>query len=657
LDQFLYASPAFKLTVAHQPICARTEVLTPQESTMDATVVEVDLINYSEIAHQIERELGLGAAGVSLLNQQLEDLVKRALHPLRLEPKKIIKNNSGDGFVLVFDHPDDAHRFSVEFHKVCIEHNQRFANKSAHRWFRVGAATGDLNEVDNQIAGVSIIEAVRLESKGNKGHILIDKKTYSSLTNVCRNDYPSKSEPITDKHNNIHQAHRYVINGIPEERSPGVVSPTELWASNNRLSDEVFAVEILTQPVKLERDKYGAVTVTINRNGVKDMVISNAGKSAMTERYVTLKNKPVLLQLDREVQTFLVAGGSPDTMSIDLPELRTRLRWASGGVLSIVTDPHGKQWVPLFFRDIRPYGWNIALGTTERWFNKTSRLVDRNYNLELDLNSPRTFIFREFLEESIVVNGDPRANETLIHKRFRFINTESPVSDERATEFYEKHSNLREAEDRLKLKESESTTDVTFQKTNCSLRVLSDSGSLRTNDLLICFSLLDLGIEVVRVARYNFMEGDWMLDGEIREKHRAETGQTERELIRMPVAMLSLEYLREIFASREDWHCYTFGPQPSIQVQRAPTRDEIIYFSWDIERRMKAVEGEWGENWHRDRFVDWYDKFGSYFVEESKSAENRWQVSSASPAKLFVPGTAKILNLYFCLLDGKEQND
>jgi class 3 adenylate cyclase len=652
LDQFLYAPPAFKLTVAHQLICASTEELTRQESTMDATIVEVDLINYSELAHQIERELGLGAAGVSLLNQQLEDLVKGALHPLRLEPRKIIKTKSGDGFVLVFDDADDAHRFSVEFHKVCFDHNQRFANKSAHRWFRVGAATGDLNEVDNKIAGVSIIGAVRLESKGNKGHILIDKKTYSSLTNVCRNDYPPKSEPITDKHNNIHHAHRYVMKEIPEERSPGVVSPPELWASNSRLSDEVFAIELLTQPVKLERDAHGAVTVTINRDGVVDMVISNAGKSAMTERYVTPENKPDLLQLDREVQTFLAAGGPPDTMSINLPKLDTRLRWPSGGVLSIVTDPNGKQWVPLFFRDIRPYGWNIALGTTERWFNKTSGLVDRSYNLEADLNSPRTFIFREFLEESIVVNGDPRTNETLIHKRFRFINTESPVSHERATEFYEKHSNLRKAEgDRLKLEESESTTDVTFQKTNCSLRVLSDSGSLRTSDLLICFSLLDLGIEVVRVARYNFEEGDWMLDGEIREKHRAETGRTERELIRMPVAMLSLEYLREIF-SREDWHCYTFGPQPSIQVQRAPTRDEIIYFPWDIERRMKAVEGEWGEEWHRDRFVDWYDKSGSYFVEESRSADNQWRVSSASPSKLFVPGTAKILNLYFCLLDG-----
>ncbi|HEU4710952.1 MAG TPA: hypothetical protein VFS76_05270 [Pyrinomonadaceae bacterium] len=620
---------------------------------MDATVVEVDLINYSEIARQIERELGIGAAGVSLLNQQLEDLVKRALHPLRLEPKKIIKNKRGDGFVLVFDHPDDAHRFSVEFHKVCIDHNQRFANKSAHRWFRVGAATGDLNEVDNEIAGVSIIEAVRLESKGNKGHILIDKKTYGSLTNVCRNDYPPKSEPITDKHNNIHHAHRYAMNGIPEERSPGVVSPTELWASNNRLSDEVFAVELLTRPVKLERDAHGVVTVTINRDGVEDMVISNAGKTAMTERYVTPENKPDLLQLDREIQTFLAAGGPADTMRLDLPK---RLRWASGGVLSIVTYPNGTQWVPLFFRDIRPYGWNISLGTTERWFND-SDLLDPSYNLYADLNSPRTFILREFLEESIVVNGDPKTDGTLVHKPFRFHN-QPAFFENRAKKFYSKHSQLREEEDKLTIKEERgSTIEVRFDNTKCSLRVLSDSGGEETNDLLICFSLLDLGIEVVKVAKYNLGDGDWMLDGEIWEKHRAETGQTERQLIRMPVAMLSLEYLREIFAGHEDWHCYTFGPQPSIQVQRAPGRDEIIYFPWDSERRMKAVEGEWGNKWHRDRFVDWYDKFGSNFVEESKSADNQWQMSSASPSRLFVPGAAKILNLYFCLLDGKEKNE
>ena len=622
---------------------------------MIATVVEVDLINYSEIAFRVQVELGLGAEGTSLLNSQLRRLVDEAVRSVKLQPEEIIKNKAGDGFILVFLDPDDAHRFSETLHRLCMTENKDRIHKSAHRWFRIGVATGDLYEIGNEIAGVSIIEAVRLERAATKGHVLIDNETYRLLTKVYRNEYNENSESVTDGKGKVHLVHRYKIE-LPDERSAGIVSPQELDASKQRMSDEVFAIELQTKPIRLERDRTGAVTVTVDRGKVEEMLISNEAKLDKTLQYVTPEKKRPLMELDRKIQAFLAKDGGEEEMEIDLQGLGICLRWASGGVLSIVTDTKGQQWVPLFFRDIRPYGWNIALGTTERWFDKKTGLLDETYNLKADLNSPQTFILREFLEESIVVTGNPQPGKPLIHKGFRFLNyNPPPFVENRATEFYKNHHQLRKDRDKLIVEEWPKHTKLTFDDPKCSLKVLSASGKEeKTSGVLVCFSLLDLGIEVVKVARYNLEDGDWILDGEIREKYMADTEKTEMELVRMPIALLSLNYLRNTFAAGDDWHRYTFGPQPSIKVPCAPVPyEEIKLFDWDVKRRMKVVEGEWGEKWHRDRFINWYDKFGSHFIKDRESSEAEWELTYDNPSQLFVPGAAKILNLYFSLVEGK----
>jgi hypothetical protein len=429
-----------------------------------------------------------------------------------------------------------------------------------------------------------------------------------------------------------------------KDRPAGVVSPEKLLESDKRLTDEVFAIELLSHPVELERGENGHVTVTVNRNGVRNMLYSNAGKMAMTERYVTPKNRERLMKLDREVQSFIADGGPPDKIPIDLPDLGICLRWASGGILSIVTDTNDQQWVPLFFRDIRPYGWNIALGTTERWFDKATGLLDDNYNLRRDLNYPHTFIMREFLEETLIVTGDPQEGGTLYYKSFHFPHRQSPFSAVRAKLFYKEHCDLRKEEDHLTIIER-GKTEAKLVETNCSLIVRSDK-DYPMDGVLICFSLLDLGIEIVEVAEYNLEKDNWILDGEIREVHNAKTGKTKKELIRMPTALLSREYLRDVFGPGKGWHNYTCGPQPSIEVSRPPVpEDEIKFFDWDVKRRMQAIEGEWDAKDMKRRYIDWYDKFGQHFIKDREKPEDKWKVSHDNPSRLFVPGTAKILNL------------
>jgi len=54
---------------------------------MNATVVELDLIDYTELVFRVEKELGLGAEGVSRLNSQLRGLVSTAIREQNLDPE------------------------------------------------------------------------------------------------------------------------------------------------------------------------------------------------------------------------------------------------------------------------------------------------------------------------------------------------------------------------------------------------------------------------------------------------------------------------------------------------------------------------------------------------------------------------------------------
>ena len=147
----------------------------------------------------------------------------------------------------------------------------------------------------------------------------------------------------------------------------GIVPRSWLYNVETRLPNEVFAVELLSKPVIIKKDEHGYINVIINRNGVKDAIISTEAKRKICETYVE-GNESKLLELDRNVHNFLIGRSEIDSIEIPLDEFP--LRWASGGVLSIVRlNKHGKnKWSPFFFRDIKPYGWNIPLGSSERHF-------------------------------------------------------------------------------------------------------------------------------------------------------------------------------------------------------------------------------------------------------------------------------------------------
>lgn len=111
------------------------------------------------------------------------------------------------------------------------------------------------------------------------------------------------------------------------------------------------------------------------------------------------------------------------------------------------------------------------------------------------------------------------------------------------------------------------------------------------------------------------------------------------------MALFSTRYLARTFTDDDNWYHYAtpFGEPPSIEVREPPDpRDDVILFPWDIEQRMKIVSGEReAEDHERERFWEWFAMFGPYFLD------GNGRPSLANPSCLFVPGTAKILNMYF----------
>ena len=417
------------------------------------------------------------------------------------------------------------------------------------------------------------------------------------------------------------------------QKTTGGVVPRSAAIKKKRLKNEVFAAELLTRDIVIENDD--STVVHIDRRDVTDVVISSDGKKALCEEFVTPCQK-ALRKRDDEYHKFLMAPKGKSSKNVDLNDLP--LRWASGGVLSIVTYQY-KKWIPLFFRDIRPYGWNVSLGSSERYFDEKGMVIS---NLDEELNNPLQFIAREFLEETLVLTRSPTSgsNESKL-----FILPFWPGSDseQKKLQFASTHIELREKYDHLRIRPNhDARIRAHAAPTQMTLRVESYSRSNPgVSDVIICFNLLELGIEVVKVITYDLDDYNYLLDGEILEF-------TPKELTRMPVGLISVSYLQSVFGTEKADLTYTLGPQPSVRVRKPIPQEDIHIFDWDILQRLAIIRGEKDPiGTELRRYLDWYDKFGPNFLDEQDSP---W---TGNPSRLFTPATVKLLNLCFSQIDSK----
>lgn len=177
---------------------------------MIKTVVELDLKGWSAVARELEEHLS--AKVVLQFNEQIQEFVEAGLNSIGVPRNAAVRATTGDGAILVFDHPDTAHSFAEAVHNMCRLHNESKTVAAARRWFRIGIATGDLatDPVDPSIIGGTVImHAVRLEASASIGEVVIDTGTYARLNSQYRSLY-GQEEVVVGKELAF-KVHRYAV--------------------------------------------------------------------------------------------------------------------------------------------------------------------------------------------------------------------------------------------------------------------------------------------------------------------------------------------------------------------------------------------------------------------------------------------------------------
>jgi class 3 adenylate cyclase len=163
------------------------------------TVVELDMVAYSEIARTLDQAIGPDV--VARLNDEIQIFVHRALETISLTPQNTVAATTGDGAILVFEDPVLAHRFAHHLFALSREFNANITSASALRLFRMGGATGNIvvNRRDSGISGIAgsaIADAVRLEGAAEPGQLVVDLRTYADLPNDLQAAYTVEDDVV-----------------------------------------------------------------------------------------------------------------------------------------------------------------------------------------------------------------------------------------------------------------------------------------------------------------------------------------------------------------------------------------------------------------------------------------------------------------------------
>jgi class 3 adenylate cyclase len=178
------------------------------------TVVELDLVGYSTIAATLEA--GLDVQTSPKLNQQIQGLVDAGLKAVGVNREAAVMQTTGDGAILVFDRPSQAHVFAEAVQQATRTHNATKPAGIGKRVFRIGIATGELVKEPKpgggfDIGGMTIARAVRLEAKARPGEVLCDRATFDGLTAEQQKGYGGP-ETVAGKRDETFAAHRCTLN-------------------------------------------------------------------------------------------------------------------------------------------------------------------------------------------------------------------------------------------------------------------------------------------------------------------------------------------------------------------------------------------------------------------------------------------------------------
>jgi class 3 adenylate cyclase len=220
------------------------------------TVLEVDLVSYSDIARALEESLDVEA--VRLFEDQIQKFVDSGLAAVGVRRKDVVLGTAGDNAILIFDNAATMHRFADSVQRETVVHNSRKSFDLARRWFRMGAATGVVRFLpERRIVGTTIARAVRLEAAASKGQLVVDVETFEALPDQLKNFYGAE-ETISGKRDERFRGRRCTFVAVPPENVVLKVAesePTGKLTGSTR--DELIVIYDLYRTCYLNQKYYG----------------------------------------------------------------------------------------------------------------------------------------------------------------------------------------------------------------------------------------------------------------------------------------------------------------------------------------------------------------------------------------------------------------
>jgi len=220
-----------------------------ERKTAYGTVAVADMVGYSTLARMLEENMG--AAAVADLNRQIQEFVRSALRHLDDPPGNYTKiAETGDGVILFFDSAHDAHVFAEQLHLNAAKHNRSRKEASAMRWFRIGISTGELDrdsihKENDKYAGITIANAVRLESAAESGEIVMDLETFGILPRGDRISYGPETA-VRGKREEVFIARRYKVVNSTHSQESVVKHPSRSKVFKLRAGTAAFAIALFT---------------------------------------------------------------------------------------------------------------------------------------------------------------------------------------------------------------------------------------------------------------------------------------------------------------------------------------------------------------------------------------------------------------------------
>ena len=385
-----------------------------------------------------------------------------------------------------------------------------------------------------------------------------------------------------------------------------------------------FSLIVISQPGKIEinvaksrsNPRFNRWVMVADLSNESYGIYNNAGKRFLRDKFKNEASKRVMRSLSESFYDVL----SPTTelgTSLRWGEVSEilPLRWVSGGFLPIV-DYREKEWVMFFFRDISPIGLNIALGGSE------SRSEYKNLH---------ELMGREFSEETVLLMSEPRFGATIPQQKFTVeqfgIRTSEHISEYINPSFAQEHNALRKEHDNIKIEilDTDDGRPISTVRTPFRVRVKYHSSDLKKIDdkyiknVIFTINPYEFSVEVIWLCKFNLEDGECLIDGEV------DIGRNY--LVRQPVILLSMDYLKSIFMDEGSLGSKIPGSDSKL-LPHVP-KEHFIVFEQDNVLRKKRLEfldetlapsTTFDENliYEQKRIRKWLDNYDEVFTQVSQ---------------------------------------